>query len=439
MGKKNKFGLLSNIASLGIVQIANYVFPLISLPIISRIIGPDKFGVINYASTFIAYFILLVSYGFDLTATRRIAQNPDDKELRDKVFSEVLIAKLYLFLISIIIFLPCLSFIGPLKSEKSVAIFSFLTVISFVFTQNWLFQAMQNLKRVAILNFIGKFIFTLFVLLIVRQKADYVWQPLIIGLSQILVSLLSMKWAIKTYDLTIKKVSSSRIWELLKEERTVFFSMVVISLYTTTNTVVLGLMRNTTEVGYYTAASRLMDVANTVINIPLAQALFPFIGKAFGKDNQIGVATVQRITPIICIFTLISCLGMFALGPLVLKMFYGNAFEASIPVFKIICFLPMIVALSNIFGIQVMLNLKMDKAFFYITFIGAVCGLCLNFLMIHYYGYIGTAWNCLIVEVFITSAMFIYIKNKGVNPFNKVYFSVSGISQEIRSLKIKNP
>ncbi len=431
----NSKKLVGNIMSLGFVQIANYIFPLISVPIITRIIGPDKYGVINYAGAFVIYFVFLVSYGFDLTATRRIAQDPMNRELRNTVFSEVLKCKFFLFLISILLFIPCLFYVGPLKGEKTVAIFSFLNVCSYVLTQNWMFQAMQNLKKVAILNLIGKLIFTLSVLLIIRQKSDYIWQPLVISTSQIIISVLSFFWVIKIYQIKIIPVSMNRVFAILNEDKTMFFSMVVISLYTATNTVVLGLMKNSTEVGYYTASGKLMDVASTVVNIPLAQALFPFVGKALGESKEKGIKTVQKLTPVVFYITLIAGIGMFLLGPTVLRMFYGEAFEASIPVFRIMSFIPMIIALSNIFGIQVMLNLKMDKPFFYITFCGAILGILLNFVMIHFYSYIGTAWNWLLVEFFITTTMYVYIRRQGINPIKVPYFLPSNIFKVIKDLK----
>ena len=72
-----KKGLVTNVFSLGVVQIANYVFPFITVPIVSRIIGPDRLGVLNFSSAFMAYFTLLINFGFDLSATRAIAANRD--------------------------------------------------------------------------------------------------------------------------------------------------------------------------------------------------------------------------------------------------------------------------------------------------------------------------------------------------------------------------
>jgi PST family polysaccharide transporter len=105
---KGKKDLFKNITSLGIVQIANYVFPLISIPIISRIIEPEKFGIISYASAFCAYFSLIIGFGFDLTGTRQLAMNPQDRSMRNRLFSEIFLAKCLLLVISVIFF--CVSF-----------------------------------------------------------------------------------------------------------------------------------------------------------------------------------------------------------------------------------------------------------------------------------------------------------------------------------------
>src|SRR5438046_2023213 len=105
---KNRIGLLKNISSMGVVQIANYAFPLITVPIVARIIGPDNFWVINFSASFIAYFTLLIGFGFDLTATRKVAADPFNEDNRNKVFSEVFITQCMLLLLSLIIFLICL-------------------------------------------------------------------------------------------------------------------------------------------------------------------------------------------------------------------------------------------------------------------------------------------------------------------------------------------
>lgn len=426
--------LIKNILSLGIVQIANFVFPLITLPIISRIIGPEKFGVLNYAATFVSYFTLLIAYGFDLTATRRVAKANNDVGLRNKVFSDVFSTQLFLLVISIIIFIPCVIWSDPLSNDKRVAIFSFLICFSTLFTQNWMFQAMQDLSIVAILNFVGKLLGAISILLLVRKPEDYFWQALTVSLSSVVVAIISFTISIKKYHLRLNLIKFREIFQLLKNEKSVFISMVIISLYTTTNTVMLGILRPAVEVGYYTASQKLLGIVNTVINMPLAQSFFPFVGAAFGKGKENGIKTLQKISFVLIIAMFLATIVMFIFGPYIMTILYGDKFSPSIPVFRIVCFVPLIVAFSNIFGIQTMLNLNMDKPFFYITLGGAALGLCLNYIMIHLWGYIGTGVNWLVVEIYITLAMFLYLKKKGIYPISLKSFHLKQMRNNLVEL-----
>lgn len=430
----NRGNLFRNVLSLGVVQIANYVMPLISVPIITRIIGPDKYGIIGYAATFIAYFNLLITYGFDLSATRKITQQRENKALLNEVFSQVLLSRILLFFVSLILFILCLKVVPLLAADKKVAAFSFLVCLSSVLTPNWIFQAMQDLSKVAFLNFLSKLFFTIFILIIVKEKEDYIYQPLVLSIISIIISIISFIWAFRQYQLSFIRQSFKKITQLLWQEKTIFFSLVVISLYTTTNIVILGLLVPDEEVGYYVAAQRLMDVASSVINLPLAQALFPFIGGAFAIGTEEGLQAIRKISPIIIIFTATAVIAMLVLGPTIITLFYGEAFKPSIPIFMILSVVPLVVAISNIFGIQTMLNLKMDSAFFRITAVGALLGVSLNIAMIYTMGYIGTAVNWLIVEGYITSAMFIYLAKRGIYPITFSEFKISNLRNQVAPL-----
>lgn len=430
----SKRGLVKNIFSLGLVQVANYVFPLISVPIVSRIIGPDKFGVINFAAAFMTYFTLLINFGFDLSATRAIALKRDDLAERNRIFNQVLFAKLLLLGLSIILFIISLYTIPQLKDEKTVAVFSFILCIAWVITPNWLYQGMQELSRIAVFNLATKIIFTVVILLMIREKSDYIWQPLAISAAQLLVGIFSFIHAVHRYNITIKLPSVKPVLELLWNERIIFFSMVVINLYTTTNVVLLGFLQESEQVGYYTAGYRLIIVLQTIIAIPLSQSLFPFVGTSFSQSREKGIDIVRQLLPVITLITLSAALVLWLFGPIVISLFYGEKFTPSIPVFRILAFVPMIIGWSNLLGIQTMINLKMDKPFFCITLIGAILSIGLNFLLVKRFGFIGTAWSWLLTEIFITLAMFIFLSKNGINIIDKRYFTPAHFRKYLQPL-----
>jgi O-antigen/teichoic acid export membrane protein len=412
---REKKVVINNIFSLFSVQVANYVLPLISIPIIVRIIGPDKFGLINYASAIISYFIIIVNYGFDLTATRQVAQNKENKQYLQELFSIVLWSKILLFAVTLIAFLCCFAVFQVFREEWRIMLYSYIILISWVITPNWLYQGMQDLHRIAIFNIIIKLIFTVMVLLIIRQKSDYVYQPLTVSIAQFVVGYYSFRYAMRRYGIRIIKIPLKQILTVLKNERIVFLSSIVINVYTTTNTVILGSLAGTVQVGYYSAAMRFIQMAQSIITLPLSNSFFPYVGAAFGKSKEDGIAAARKIFPIVIIISLFAFLGMVTLGPWVLGIFYGAKFTPSIPIFVTLSITPLIIMISNVYGIQIMMNLKMDTPFFRITACGAIVSVVSNLLLVPLAGGLGSAFSLLITECFITITMGYFLLREGIN------------------------
>jgi O-antigen/teichoic acid export membrane protein len=421
----NKTNLLKNIFSLGMVQVATYFLPLISVPIITRIIGPSKYGIINFAVAFIAYFNLIISYSFDFTATRKIAKDPNNNEYRNKVFSEVFYSQCLLFIFSTGTFSILIFTVPELRNNLTVILFSYFVCVAALFTQNWLFQAMQDLSKVAFLNLISKLLFTATILLVVRKKEDYIWQPFLIGVIQIAIAIWSFIWALKSYKINFIKITFLKSLHVLWQDRIVFFSLIFVNLYSSTNVVILGLYQNPEQVGYFSAAQRLIIIAQSVLSIPLAQAFYPFIGKAFGENRKLGLQMTQKLIPLIILFIGSSSLLMFILGPFVIKIFYGPKFAESIPVFQILAIVPLIFSLNNVLGIQIMMNLEMENHFLKITAVTGILSVLLNLALVKQWGYMGITINWLATEIFLFVTMYIILKNQNLNPINFRYFKFS--------------
>lgn len=432
-----KKGVVKNVFSLWIVQVSNYVFPFLTVPIVSRIIGPDKLGVINWAAAFMAYFTILINFGFDLSATRAIAAQRDNLQERNRIFNEVISAKMLLFAASVVLFVISLFAFPQLRDEKQVAVYSFILCFAWVITPNWLYQGMQELSRIAMFNLITKMLFTVVILLVVRHKQDYVWQPLAISIAQIAVGIYSFAFAVRRYHIKVQITRLKPVLNLLWNERIIFFSMVVVNLYTTTNIVLLGFWQNPLQVGYYTAGWRLIMIIQQMIAIPLGQALFPFVGTAFSQAKEKGLYVIKQLFPIVTVLTGVASLLLFVFAELAIKVIYGDKFLPSITVFRILAFVPMIITWSNLLGIQTMLNLKMDKIFFRITAGGAVISVLLNVLLVGRFGYLGTAWCWLLSELFITATMFTVLTRQGIKVIDLRYFSPEYFKKYLAPIVVK--
>lgn len=428
-----KSKLVNNVFSLGIVQIVNFIFPLITIPYVSRIIGPDGYGIINYATAFIGYFVLLIGYGFDLTATRRVAKVSHDSKALSEIASEILSARVLLFFLSSIIFLFSILFLKPIQNDITVVVVLFVGCISNVISPQFLFQGMQELSIFAKINFLRGIVNTGLVFLLIHDAEDYLWLPLLTVFFSIGINFFLIIFAINKFKVRYRLISVKKSMNLISSEKLVFFSTVIISLYTTTNTVVLGFFAENKEIGYYTTSHSFLGIVNNVLTIPLSTALFPFVGKAFEVSRENGISTIKRIIPIVAYLTFLASVFLLIFAPFLIGMVYGDKFDLSIPALRILSFLPFLIAMSNIFGIQIMLNLQLDRLFFKLTSIVSIIGILFNIVMSKYYGYIGTAWSCLVVESFVTLLMYFSLRKRDIKVFEPSYFIPANILLMIKT------
>lgn len=410
---KNK--LVKNISSLFIMQIANYLLPLVSLPLVVRIIGPAHFGAINYAAAVVAYLVLLINYGFNFTATRAVARDSSNTDLINSTFNQVFFTKIFLLLAALLVFLGFYALLPDLRSDARVAWYSFAICAAWVLAPDWLYQGVQQLYRLAIFNSLTKLIFTVFILLVIRKESDYYLYPLLVSGSQILVAAASFFYAKWKFRIRLAWPGLSPLWHILVRDRAIFLSSIVISLYNTTNIIILGTVSNNMQVGYYTAAQRFIAISLSLISMPFAQSLFPYVSKAFGESRAEGILLVRKIAPIVIWFSFISASAMWLIGPWFTTVFYGSEFVLSRSMFRIMAFSPFLVSISNILGVQVMLNLHMDKWYFRITAAGALFSIVVTTLLSWKWGGFGTSWASISTEFLIVVMMFLYLSKKKIS------------------------
>jgi len=403
-----------NVASLFSVQVANFLIPLLTVPYIVRIIGPERLGLLNFSQAYIAYFTLLINYGFEMSAVRNIAGKRNDTAQTDRIFSEVLAGKFLLWLVSTVMFVAVTLAVPDFKDHLWLHICTYITCIGSVLAPFWIYQAMEDLGRVAVFNLAVKIIFSASVLLLIRQPDDYIYQNLMISISQVLVNMVALGVAIKRFKLKFTWPTQHQLVGRFKEDSTLFFSSIMITLYASSAPFFLGIFTTPYDVGIFSAGTRLEGIARSFVALALNQAFFPVVASAFGKGRDQGLRVVQMaFTPLILLMVSIS-VTLWLIAPIFITLFYGDKFTDAITVLRIVSLLPIIISASNLLGLHTMLNLRMDKAFFIITAIGSVIGLILNVVMINQIGYIGAAWAWVLAELYIVLTMYGYLRYKKV-------------------------
>ncbi|WP_421077865.1 flippase [Methanothermococcus sp. Ax23] len=405
--------LFENFASLFTLQGLNYILPLITFPYLVRVLGPDKYGLIAFASAFIGYFNIITDYGFNLSATRDVAVHRDNKEKLSEIFSSVMIIKIVFMVLSFIILCIVVFSFEKFSHNWIIYIFAFGVVLGNVLFPVWFFQGMERMKYITFLNIISKTVFTISIFVFIRDASDYIYVPLISSLGYILAGVLSLIFIFKKFDVVFKIPSKIEVINQLKEGWHIFVSTVSINLYTTSNTFILGIFTNNTIVGYFSAGYTLIQAFLGMLN-PISQTFYPYISRLASESKEKAVSVIKKLIRGVGAFTFILSLLIFIFADLIVKIVLGEQYYNSIIVIRILAFLPFIIGLSNILGIQTMLTFGYKRAFTKIIVAGSIINIILALVLVPFWKHIGISTSIVITEIFITLSMYVYIKWKKI-------------------------
>lgn len=165
--------LLANIASMGLVQVANYAIPILIIPYVVRALGVDAFGAASYAQNIAAYLTLLVTYGFDYSATQEIAIHKEDAEKVRQIFWRVISAKLLLFAATLAVLCALYLLLPRAKADPASFFYAGLINLGFALFPAWYFQGTERMAKMALFNFGVKSVGALLTIALVRSPGDY--------------------------------------------------------------------------------------------------------------------------------------------------------------------------------------------------------------------------------------------------------------------------
>jgi PST family polysaccharide transporter len=406
---KTRRRLFENFLSLSFLQIANYIFPLITLPYLVRVLGPEKYGLIAFAQAFIGYFQILTDYGFNLSATREISINRENKEKVSEIFSSVMIIKFFLLLLSLGLMTIIVFSFKKFRQDWLIYYLTFGMVLGQTLFPIWFFQGMERMKYITFLNVLAKLIFTIAIFIFIKKSSDYLYVPLLNSSGFVVAGILALWIVFKDFGVFFRIPSFKDLKYQLKEGWYIFISTVAISLYTISNTFILGLFTNNTIVGYYSAAEKIIRLVQGLL-APISQTIYPHISKLMNESKEIGVKFIRKVTLLIGGFSFILSLVIFIFADLIVRIILGSQFTESIIVLRIIAFLPFIIGLSNVFAVQGIIAYGNVKIIPKITFVGAISNVILAMLLVKLLQAIGVAISLVFAEILVTIVSFYYLR-----------------------------
>lgn len=349
--------LAFNTIMLYVMQVSSFIFPLITFPYLTRVLGADNYGIIVFTNAIMVYFQMLIDYGFLLSGTERCSKERANKEKLQKTTSSIIYGKLLLSLIGMLIITICSLFLKAFEGKELFIIASYIPLILTSFIPDYLFRGIERMGIIASRTVAAKFIYTLIIFVFVRTKNSYYFIPIATFASNLLIVIWSWIFIRKKLNMKIVKVGIKDIKQQLKESTTFFASRIATTAYGASNVFVLGLAGySDAAMGIYGSANNLITYGRAVFS-PISDSLYPYMIK--NKNHKLVKKILYVLMPII----LLGCIILFFVSDFVIELMCGKEYMESVGLFKRMIPLLLITLPGYLYGYPMLGSInKNDKA-----------------------------------------------------------------------------
>jgi PST family polysaccharide transporter len=373
IAKRNKT-ILTNFSYLSILQLFTILAPLITYPYLLRIVGIELFGVVVFAQTIAAYIALIINFGFNLSASRAVAVNKEDKQALSEIVSSVYISKLVIWLVCLIVYMIIIRWIPFFKAHYGIYLFSFFITFNELLFPVWFFQGIEKMKYTTIINIIVRSLFVVAIFIIVQSKADYLYVPALNAIGALLGGIIGTYVLFKHEHIYFMLVPVKKIVLHFKESVPLFVSIVSVKVYMYLNKLLIGIFLGMSEVAIYDLGEKISNVLKTPIEI-IRQAVFPKISRE--KD----ISFINKIMFIVAGITCMGYIGIFICSKWIALFFMGEYVENAVAIIRILSCTAILFAIHTFmsncrlipFGYdKVLMKLNITYVTFYLCSVGAL-------------------------------------------------------------------
>jgi PST family polysaccharide transporter len=342
------------------VQISGYVLPLITLPFLTRVLGPVNFGLTALGGALVLYFGVIQEWGFAVTGPRQIAILQDDHAEVCKTYSTVMACKTSLTALCFVFMIALIGSVPKLRAYWILYVVSYLQVVGFCLSPNWVLQGMQRMRYIAYSDYGAKILSVILIFSLVRHSSDYLLVAALQAGGFLISAIIGLTIVFGKLRLRIVRPALADMRREMIAGWPVFLSMASMTAMSSTNTLVVGMVASPAEVGFLSAAQRLIIAVRSLTN-PIANAVYPHISKMAAKSPHDALRFLRRQVLWTSLPFILITLGMLFFAPFAVSILYGPKFAETAVLLRIMCFIPILHALGMCFGTYFMLAFGYQK------------------------------------------------------------------------------
>ena len=372
------------------------VFPLITHPYVSRVLGPGGLGRAEFASSVINYFIMIAMLGVPTYGIRACARVRDDREKLSKTVQELMIINGAMALLCYILLALAILLVGRFREMKLLLWVSSTGILLNALGVNWFYSAIEEYGYITVRSLVFKVLSILVMFLFVRSPEDVAWYVAVILIASYGSYVLNFL-RLRKY-ITFRRFSHYEFWPHIKISLIFFAMAVATTVYTNLDVVMLGFMRDDTQVGFYNTAVRVKSILVSLVT-SLGTVLLPRLSYYVEKGEREEFTRILEKAFRFVFFAAIPLTAFFMLfARETVLVLSGDRFLPSVPAMVAIMPTVLLIGLTNILGIQIMVPTEQEKKVTVSVTVGGVVDLVLNALLIPSLGALGAALGTLAAE-----------------------------------------
>lgn len=401
--------LIENFSYLSALQVFNILIPLITFPYLIRVLGKETYGLVVFAQAIAGYFVVLVGFGFNITATREVSIHRGDNIKLSEILSSVLIIKGVLLLISFIILSTLIFFIPQAKGYESLFYLSMWFCFYDIMFPGWYFQGIEQMKWITYISLIMRLSFVGLIFIFIRNQSDFLLVPIFNGIGAIIAGSVALIIIFKKHKIKFRLQTFQVLKYYFKTATPIFISNISSSLYSTSNKVIIGVFLGMEEVSYYDLAEKITNILKIPQSI-ISQTIFPKISK------EKNIKFIKRMFKLSILVNIGLVIILFIFTKDIIFILGSEQMIPAQTVVVIISLTVPFIAMSNIFGVQILIPFGYSKIYAKIIIAtGLIYLLQLIFLWVSFEITIITiSIITLTTEMFVSTTTFYFCKKNNL-------------------------
>ncbi len=390
--------LAQNSAALYGVQFCRKLFPLFTVPYLTRVLNPSGWGTVAFVLSMAEILTLVIEFGFNYSATREISRERNNRQNCREIMGGVLGAQTLLLMVAIGLATVFSHYVPLLRNQPILVVTGLAYAAAQGCTPLWFFQGLERLRLAASLEIGAKFVALCGVFLLVRSPQDG-WKVVALQAAAAGVSTFAgIALAVRSFGFRFPSYGLVR--DALHRGWPLFVFRSAESLYGVANIFLLGLFAPAAVVGYFATAEKITKAMFGLLN-PIRESLYPRLTYLVASSEQAAVKLARRGVAVMVSGGFILSAVLLVMAPWFIKLLAGPNFVPAVPVLRLYSILPLLLSITYSVGLQWLLPIGRDQVVNRIILGGGLLNLVISCVLAPHFGAMGMATSVLLAELYV--------------------------------------